>query len=48
METKTSKQSYKAPVAKVVEVNLHNSILSGSDEAGAFTLDGYSEDTFTW
>lgn len=48
MDTIDSKKEYKSPQFKVIEMNVSNSILSGSDDNGAVTLDDYTEDTLEW
>ena len=43
-----SKKEYESPRFEVIEMNVINGILSGSDDHGAVTIDGYTEDTLEW
>lgn len=48
MDIIDSKKEYKAPKTKVVEVNVHNSILNDSRDTGSVTFNRYDEDTLDW
>lgn len=48
MDIDNSKEGYSTPQFRIIEVNIHNCILSGSADTVAVTIGSYTEDTLDW